>query len=281
MHTGYYRFQVGDFNCICVSDGTKDYAPKFFFKNVDEAEIESALRGKNLPTDKITTPYTHLLIESGEHKVLVDMGAGELGPDTGKLVENLQAAGIDPPDVDTVIVTHAHPDHIGGTLDYDGNLNFPLATYFVSKVEWDFWFSDTVDNPAPQRFIDTARKNLGAFKAQVNFTKGKTEILPGISVIPAPGHTPGHLVVEVSSRNQQLLYVTDTVLFPIHLENPDWLPIYDILPEKAAESKQAIFDMVAESQALVIGQHFPPFPSLGTVTKKDVGWQWQPISSAV
>ncbi len=100
MHKGYYRFQLGDFRCICISDGTKDYVPKFFFNNVPEAEIETALKEKNLPTDKITTPYTHLFIDTGEHRVLVDMGAGSLGPDTGKLVENLQAAGIDPPDVD-------------------------------------------------------------------------------------------------------------------------------------------------------------------------------------
>jgi len=281
MHIGYHRFQLGDFNCICVSDGTKDYVPKNFFNNVTDGDIETALQEKDLPTDKITTPYTNLLISTGKHQVLVDMGAGHLGPDTGKLVTNLRDMGIDPSEVDTMIVTHAHPDHIGGTLDDAGQLNFPNASYFVSKEEWDFWFSDTVDNPAPQRFIDVARNNLGAFKGQVNLTEGKTEILPGISVIPAPGHTPGHLVVAVSSRNQELLYIADTVLFPLHLENPDWLPIYDIQPEKAAESKQTIFDLAANSQALVIGQHFPPFPSLGTVTKKDVGWLWQPISTGV
>jgi len=100
----------------------------------------------------------------------------------------------------------------------------------------------------------------------------------GISVLPAPGHTPGHLVVEINSKDQKLLYITDTVLSLLHLENPGWLPIYDILPEEAAESKQTIFDLAADSQAFVIGQHFPPFPSLGTVTKKNIGWRWQPIS---
>ncbi len=279
MNSGYHRFQLGDFDCICVSDGTKDYEPKFFFNNVTEGEIETALQEKNLPIKKITTPYTHLLIDTGEHKVLVDMGAGHLGPDTGKLMANLQAAGIDPLHVDTIIVTHAHPDHIGGTLNDDGQLNFPNVNYFISKVEWDFWFSDTVDNPAPQRFIDTARKNLGAFKTQVNFTEGVTEIISGVSVIPAPGHTPGHLVVEVISRDQKLLYIADTVLFPLHLEKPDWLPIYDILPEKAAVSKKMIFDLAADEQALVIGQHFPPFPSLGTIGKQKIGWQWQPIQA--
>jgi len=273
----HYHFQLGDFNCICVSDGTKDYEPKFFFNNVTEGEIENALQEKKWPTNKITTPYTNLLIDTGDHKVLVDMGAGHLGPDTGKLVANLRVAGISPLKVDAIIVTHAHPDHIGGTLDDDSQLNFPNAQYYISKIEWNFWFSDAGDNPAPQRHIEAARKNLSAFKAQVNFTEDVTEILPGISVIPAYGHTPGHLIVEVFSGGRKLLYITDTVLSPLHLENPDWLPIYDILPEKAAESKKYIFDLAAEEQALVIGQHFPPFPSLGTVVKKEVGWQWQPV----
>lgn len=277
MNASYYHFQLGDFHCLCVSDGTKDYEPKYFFNNVTEGEIETVLQENNLPINKITTPYTHLLIDTGKHKVLVDMGAGRLGPDTGKLVSNLRVAGIVPSEVDTIIVTHAHPDHIGGTLDDDCQLNYPNADYFISKIEWDFWFSNTGDNPAPQRFIDTARKNLAAIKTQVNFIEGTAEIIPGISVIPTPGHTPGHLVVEAISKGQKLLYIADTVLSPLHLENPDWLPIYDILPKKAAVSKKYIFDLAAGEQALVIGQHFPPFPSLGTVAKKKIGWQWQPI----
>lgn len=104
-----------------------------------------------------------------------------------------------------------------------------------------------------------------------------SEIIPGIRVIPAPGHTPGHIVVQVSSGDAQLLYIGDVVLYPLHLEHPDWLPIYDILPEEAAASKRAIFDRAAEEGALVIGQHFPPFPSLGRVVKKEAGWEWQPI----
>jgi glyoxylase-like metal-dependent hydrolase (beta-lactamase superfamily II) len=105
----------------------------------------------------------------------------------------------------------------------------------------------------------------------------ETEILPGIRAIKAFGHTPGHMVVSVSSCKEKLMYISDTVLYPLHLENPDWVPKYDILPEEADASKHRIFDRAAEEKCLVLGMHFPPFPSLGYITKKEKGWNWQPI----
>jgi glyoxylase-like metal-dependent hydrolase (beta-lactamase superfamily II) len=102
--------------------------------------------------------------------------------------------------------------------------------------------------------------------------------LPGIGVIPAPGHTPGHIVVLVVSGDERLYYIGDTVLYPLHLEHPDWTPIYNIVPEQSAASKRRIFDRAAAEKALVIGQHFPPFPSLGYVVKRERGWAWQVYS---
>ena len=105
------------------------------------------------------------------------------------------------------------------------------------------------------------------------------EILPGVSVLFAPGHTPGHMAVSFTSDGERLLYSGDTVLHPLHLEHPDWLPVYDILPEPAAASKKRIFDWAASTQSWVLGQHFPPFPNLGQVVKKEIGWEWQPIAN--
>ena len=106
------------------------------------------------------------------------------------------------------------------------------------------------------------------------FLDEESEILPGISVIFAPGHTPGHMVIAFSSEGKELFYIGDAVLHTIHLEHPDWIPIYDVLPDQAAESKRNIFDLVAKKNALVIGQHFTPFPSLGHVRKNEIGWEW-------
>ena len=278
MSTGFYLFQLGDFECICLSDGSHDYPLPNLFSNAAIEDVEAALQQLDLPTDYITTPYTYLYINTNQHQILVDMGAGRLGPRTGNLMTNIQAAGIDPAQIDTVAITHAHPDHIGGTLDDEGQPNFPNAHYYISKLEWDFWFSDATFQKVPEKWITSARKSLGAVKDQVKQIEGQMEIVPGIRGLSAPGHTPGHIVVEVSSGDQRLLYIGDTVIYPLHLEHPDWLPIYDILPDQAAASKHIIFDRAAEQGAWVVGQHFPPFPSLGHIIKIENGWQWQPVS---
>jgi glyoxylase-like metal-dependent hydrolase (beta-lactamase superfamily II) len=272
-----YRFMLGDFECVSLSDGSVDYLLQNFFANVPKAQVEEVLLQRGLPIDYVTTPYTYLYVDTGEHRVLVDMGAGGVIPNTGRLVQSMKTAGIDPTDIDTVMITHAHPDHVGGTLDQDGKPVYANAHYYIWKEEWEFWFSELAEAKTPEMFVTCARTNLEPLQNQVTLLDHEGEVVPGIGVIPAPGHTPGHMVVSFSSGGERLLYIGDTVLYPLHLEHPDWLPIYDIIPEKAATSKRLIFDLAAEEGAWVIGQHFPPFPSLGHVVKKGEGWEWQPI----
>lgn len=276
MITGSYRFLLGDFECVSISDGSKDYQPQAFFANVPEDHIEEILCERNLPTDHITTPYSYLYVNTGDHQILMDMGMG-YPPKTGKMVQNLAEAGIAPADIDTVIITHAHPDHIGGTLNDEGKPIYANAQYYIFKREWDFWFSERATSMAPEKHIKIARKNLEPIQRQIQMLDQETEILPGIRAIEAFGHTPGHMVVSVSSRGEKLVYISDTVLYPLHLEHPDWVPKFDILPDKADTSKHKIFDRVADEKCLVLGMHFPPFPSLGYVVKREKGWQWQPI----
>jgi glyoxylase-like metal-dependent hydrolase (beta-lactamase superfamily II) len=272
-----YRFMLGDFECVSLSDGSVDYLLQNFFANVPKAQVEEVLLQRGLPIDYVTTPYTYLYVDTGEHRVLVDMGAGGVIPNTGRLVQSMKTAGIDPTDIDTVMITHAHPDHVGGTLDQDGKPVYANAHYYIWKEEWEFWFSELAEAKTPEMFVTCARTNLEPLQNQVTLLDHEGEVVPGVGVIPAPGHTPGHMVVSFSSGGERLLYIGDTVLYPLHLEHPDWLPIYDIIPEKAATSKRLIFDLAAEEGAWVIGQHFPPFPSLGHVVKKGEGWEWQPI----
>jgi glyoxylase-like metal-dependent hydrolase (beta-lactamase superfamily II) len=121
MQEGSYRFNVGAFQCLALSDGSMDYSPQRLFANVPPAVVEEARRGRNLPTDHVTTPYTFLYVDTGSSRVLVDMGAGHLAPTTGRWPVHLRAAGLDPAQIGVVVITHAHPDHVGGALDGDGN----------------------------------------------------------------------------------------------------------------------------------------------------------------
>jgi glyoxylase-like metal-dependent hydrolase (beta-lactamase superfamily II) len=131
INNDFYRFKIGTFNCISVSDGTFDYDPMKLFPDLTDEETKEVLESHQLNTEKIVSPYTFLFVDTGKHKILTDMGAGKLGPDTGELVNNLKLAGIHPDEIDTVFITHAHPDHIGGTLNEDGNPNYPNARYFM------------------------------------------------------------------------------------------------------------------------------------------------------
>jgi glyoxylase-like metal-dependent hydrolase (beta-lactamase superfamily II) len=274
---GYYRFMLGDLECVCLYDGVYNYRLKNKFAGVPLEQVQEALRQHHLPTDGARSPYTFLYVNTGEHQVLVDMGAGESAPNVGKLVQSMGQAGIEPEQIDIVIITHAHPDHIGGALDGEGNPVYAHANYHTSKDEWDFWFSDDSMGQVPKWFVRLARKSLEGLQDRINLLEGEAEIVPGIRAIPAPGHTPGHIVVSVSSRDEQLLYVGDTATHILHLEHPEWRPSYDILPQKAIASKRRLFDLAATEKALVVGTHFYPFPSLGTVTKKGEGWQWSPV----
>lgn len=285
MNTEIYRFKVGTFECIAVSDGTFAYPDHSFFVNAPKERLEQVLREHNVQPGKIIAPWTCLLINTGQRRVLVDTGGGGgLVPSVGKLLPNLQAERIEAVDIDTVILTHGHPDHIGGNTDAGGKPAFSNARYVMWKDEWEFWTSNPdlaqlkVEDNLKQLMLALARKNLPPIQGKLDLVDRKTEILPGIKAIAAPGHTPGHMALAISSANEQLLHISDAVLYPIHLEQPDWYPAFDLVPEQAVATRRQLLDRIAAEKALVIACHFP-FPGLGHVIQKGEGWQWQPIET--
>jgi len=285
MDTVIYRFMIGTFKCMAVSDGTFTYPDRSFFVNAPKEGLEQVLREYNIQSGEITTPWTCLLVNTEQHRVLIDTGAGAGSvPSAGKLLLNLQAEGIDPVDIDMVILTHGHPDHIGGNTDAEGKLAFPNARYIMWKDEWEFWTSEPdlaqleVEEEFKQIMLMFAGKNLPPIQGQLDLIDREMEILPGIQAIAAPGHTPGHMALAISSGNEQLLYISDAALCPIHLEQPDWYPAFDLTAEQAIVSKARLMDRAAAGKSLVLGFHFP-FPGLGHVIKKGEGWQWQPIET--
>jgi len=282
MPEGSHRFQVGSIACTVLSDGYYSYPTSWFFPNADPAHLTSALASHHLPPDAILSPYTCLLIETGRHTVLVDTGAGEYSRSSGAIQSRLEIAGVRPRDVDTVILTHAHPDHIGGAIDPCGRPAFPNARCVLSEIEWEFWTGARTDLRAlqvPETAKDSlhsmARRCLGALRHHIEPLERETEIVPGVVAIPAPGHTPGHLAILVTSDGQQLLNLGDAAVHPLHLEQPDWQNGFDLAADRALVTRRSLMERAIAGDMHLMAFHFP-FPSVGRVAPRNGGWHWTP-----
>src|SRR5271163_2828422 len=194
---GIYRYRIGTFELTALYDGIW-YRPitDKFIRNAPFAEVESALADAFMPADKLATPFTTLIVNTGKSLVLIDTGTGgQIAPSAGVLRANLLAAGINPEAIDLIVISHFHPDHINGIKDKDNALVFPNAEIMVPAAEWKFWMDDANLNAAPMDLKLTFRNQRRVFSDIVNsvtrFEPG-AEVAPGIVTVPAPGHTPGH-----------------------------------------------------------------------------------------
>ena len=281
-----YSFNVGEIQCAPLSDGSLPYPPNWFFANVPQQRLEEELQAHGLRTDEVTGTYTCLLVSTGKNKVLIDTGAGKIAASTGELMVNLEKAGAHPSEIDTVILTHGHPDHNGGTLEAEGKPAFPNARYLMWKDEWQFWTSEEPDlsaMPVPEELktgliLGTARRCLPPLRKQIELVEKESEVVPGIHLLPTPGHTPGHLAVAVTSGTDSVLHVADAVLHPILMEQPTWRTVFDLEQDRAAETRRRLLDRAAADRTKVMAYHFP-FPTLGRVASRRAGgWQWEPAS---
>lgn len=259
-NTGVYQFRIGNFKVATISDGLLKLPPlPTYAPLADPEEVEQAMIERFWSPDDLSLYFNALYIDTGTHHVLIDTGAGtELGTGLAKLSQNLAAIGIQPQDIDTVIITHAHPDHIGGIVASTGQLTFPNAQYYISEAEWQFWMAPTVNlssllipNQFKQGIIAAARKHLRAITSRVHCFQPDQEIIPGIVVIAAPGHTPGQSALKIESVSSQLIVVAD-VFFneAFDLEHPDWQTGFDLDPQQAAETRRRLLNQVANDDLL-------------------------------
>ncbi|MGC2122000.1 MAG: MBL fold metallo-hydrolase, partial [Xanthobacteraceae bacterium] len=233
------------------------------------------------PHDKLATPFTALVVNTGSKLVLIDTGTGgQISPSAGELRDNLVAAGIDPNAVDQIVISHFHPDHINGIKDKNNTLIFPNAEIMVPAPEWAFWMDDANLNAAPAdmkpTFLNQRRIFADIAKHVTQYQPGK-EVAPGIVTLPAPGHTPGHTVFAIHSGAQSLLVLSDTAQHPaVFARHPDWEAAFDVDGPEAVATRKKIFDRAAADRMLITGYHFP-FPACGHLIKTATGYEHVPV----
>lgn len=245
------RFRDVEINVL--QDGRGGLPREILFSDVPAGELEPAL-GAEYPAD---FPYNCLLVRQRGSSVLVDTGLGAslhpFGGEGGLLWEELTAAGQRPEDVEVVVISHGHLDHIGG-LVRDGAPAFPRARYVVSSADWQLWTSEEALGQMPEPAAAAARAQLPPLEAAgvLDRLDGENEVAPGVRVLPAPGHTPGHLAVEVKDA---FLYAVDALLHPLQVERPELGRGTDADPERAIATRRTILERASESGLVVGASH--------------------------
>jgi glyoxylase-like metal-dependent hydrolase (beta-lactamase superfamily II) len=284
----FYRFNLGSAECTVVSDGQLPLGdPHAAFLNIAAEEIDRELRDNFLPASNAVLEQNILVVNFGDRVVLFDTGMGTdtlFGGSTGKLLVTLKQAGIEPANVDAVVMSHAHIDHCGGLVGADGKRNFPNAQYFIGEADFNYWTDDTKipgNYPARPHFLEQARKNLLPVKDAVHFYKDNEQILPGITALSAPGHTVSHTIFMIEQGGKQLCYVGDLAHHPVLLlEHPRTQFAYDTDASQSAESRVRMLGMLAANRIPLLAYHFA-WPGIGNVAKAGDGFHYYPAGMQI
>ena len=277
---GFYRMMLGDFEITALSDGTFELRTSEMLTNAT-ARSGELLTG-SFHGDAVTTSVNAYLVNTGDRLVLVDAGAAQLfGPTLGKLLANLAAAGYRPEQVDTILITHMHPDHIGG-LVAAGKMAFPNATVHADQRDADFWTSAAElekASSARKGYFQGAAAAIGPYASAGRFKPftGPSDLLPGIRAMPAPGHTPGHTLYAIESKGQKLVFWGDlTEIASVQFAEPTVTMAFDSDEPESARERQKAYADAAQGRYLVAGAHLP-FPGIGHVRAEGAGYAWVPV----
>ncbi|NVM88827.1 glyoxylase-like metal-dependent hydrolase (beta-lactamase superfamily II) [Variovorax sp. SG517] len=278
---GFYRMMLGDFEVTALFDGTLDLEPKKLLTNTTQEQVGKLL-DRGFEKDAVPTSVNGYLINTGSKLVLVDTGAGGLfGPTLGNLQANLKAAGYQPEQVDDVLITHMHGDHVGGLVQ-DGKLVFPNATIHAGQEDADFWLNKANLEKASAEmkgFFQGAMASLNPYVEAGKFKgmKGGTELAPGIKAVPAHGHTPGHNIYVVESKGQKLVLWGDLMhVAAVQFAQPQITISFDVDSKPAAAERKKAYADAAKGRYLVGSAHLP-FPGLGHVRAEGKGYVWVPV----
>jgi glyoxylase-like metal-dependent hydrolase (beta-lactamase superfamily II) len=275
-----YPFKLGSMNAIAISDGSETVPIESVVKDVPGDLLRQALLEAGRSPTEAVVYFNCLYLQNGSHKILVDAGWGSgTQRRDGALLAQLQAEGIAPEDIDTIILTHGDVDHIGGILNRGNQLVFPNASYILLKEAWDFWSNEAIVSRWPEFLTVFSRKTLPLIRERIQVVEGGVEFLPGMRLAAAPGHRLGHTIVEIHSSGQHLIHLADCVGDELFFEHPGWHWYADFKPDQAEKNLAAVLERAADLQALVFGSHLP-FPGLGRVAVEAGSWRWTPVKTA-
>jgi glyoxylase-like metal-dependent hydrolase (beta-lactamase superfamily II) len=281
---GIYRMKVGNYEVAVLNDGSGALPTKFFSGDA-EGSVKLLQNAFAPSTEMAPTTFNAWLINTGDKLILVDTGySNAIGPLAGHLPKTLAAAGVNPADVDAVVITHVHPDHCLGLLTTDKQIAFPNATVHINGEEFAWWLEGDMKIPEGKPFFKGLFEGgRAAFKPYIDAKKVQTfkdgaELAPGVVAVTAAGHTVGHTMVRISQGNSQLLLWTDIVhSTALQFPEPERSIAYDLDPPKAIATRKKIFDMATTDRLLIAGTHVG-FPGVGHVAKAGSGYAFVPVS---
>ena len=290
---GYYRYRVGDIEITAVNDGVSAMPiTDDFVRNVPKAEVNKMLESLFMAPNVYAGPYNPILVNTGRQLALVDTGTGEAGFTgsngiNGRLMLSLAAAGVDPKDIDVVIISHYHGDHINGLIKADGSLAFPNAEIAAPLGEHRFWMDDNEMSRAATPRIDATFKNARRVMTpevlkRIRTYEANKDVISGVTAVSTPGHTPGHMSLVVSSGAKSVYVQGDVTHAPwLFARNPGWHFMLDVDPVAAEATRRKVYDMLVAEHMAVQGFHYP-FPALGHVERTSTGYrevlvQWSPV----
>ena len=275
-----FHRRVGDIVVTAIGDGFLD-ASIDVLRNIERDEIVRILTDSFRPARR--TAVNAFLVYSAGRLALIDTGCGSyLTPTTGKMLANIKAAGANPADIDTVVLTHMHPDHSGCLTDMTtGQRHFPNAELVMHENEPAHWFDDARMSKATERekrlFFQAGRDQVAPYRDRWRLFKSG-EVFPGVTAMPRPGHTPGHTTYMISSGNEQLLIWGDTIhVQELQTAHPEVCLDFDIDKELAIDSRHKVFDMVATDKHLFTGMHMH-FPGLAHLARAGAGYRVIPMA---
>lgn len=278
---GFHNFKLGDFRVTTILDGGRpsDGPHPIFGENQEATAVAELMEANFLPSDQFVNGFAPVIVDTGAEKILFDTGLGEgaRANGLGQLRERMQAAGHQPDEIDVVVLTHFHGDHIGGLME-GGEPAFANARYVAGQVEYDFW---TAPERAEGQTADAAQavaSNVAPLAENMTFLADGDEVVSGISAVAAFGHSPGHMAFSVESGGRRLMLVADAANhYVASLMRPDWHVRFDMDKEMATETRMRLFDMIATDRIPFIGYHMP-FPAVGFVEKIEPGYRYVPAT---